>query len=315
MKDKLLSVVVPCFNEQEVLPATHARLVAAMDGMEYPWELVYVDDGSTDGTWDVLCRLQQQEPRAKLLRFSRNFGHQMAVSAGLDFASGDAVVLIDADLQDPPEIIPEMVKRWEDGYQVAYGQRMQREGETLFKTWTAHLFYRLIRHFSSTDIPLDSGDFRLMAREVVEAARQMREYDRFLRGMVGWLGFRQVAVPYRRAERAAGQTKYPLVKMVIFAVDAILSFSLVPLRLATLLGFVSAAIALAGILYALCIRLFAGNWVSGWASLFVVALFIGGVQLICLGIMGEYVGRIYREVKRRPLYVLADQRGLPTPRP
>jgi dolichol-phosphate mannosyltransferase len=218
-------------------------------------------------------------------------------------------VLIDADLQDPPEVIPEMVARWKEGYHVAYGQRRDREGETAFKLFTAKLFYRLFNKLANIDMPLDTGDFRLMDRCVVQAIRQMPEYDRFLRGMVSWIGFRQIAVPYHRAARVAGESKYPFYKMLRFACDAIFSFSLVPLRLATILGFLGSGIALLGILYAGVVRLGTGQWVSGWASLFIAILFLGGAQLICMGVIGEYVGRIHRESKHRPLYLLMERLG------
>ncbi len=307
---KLLSLVVPCFNEEEVLPATHARLTRVVQTLvEFDYEIIYIDDGSRDRTAAILRELQASDARVRVLRLSRNFGHQVAATAGLDVADGDAVVLIDADLQDPPEIIPEMVARWKEGCHVAYGQRRNREGETVFKLFTAKLFYRLFNCLSAIDMPLDTGDFRLMDRQVVQAIRQMPERDRFLRGMVSWLGFRQVVVPYQRAARAAGTSKYPLFKMLRFACDAILSFSLVPLRLAMILGFLGSGTAILGILYAIVVRLGTGQWVSGWASLFIAVLFLGGVQLICMGVTGEYVGRIYRESKQRPLYLLMERLG------
>lgn len=307
MYDKKISVVVPCFNEEEVLRETHARLLGVMTKVGMPFELVYVDDGSHDGTWEILESFSRSDYRTKAIRLSRNFGHQLAVTAGLDRATGDAVVLIDADLQDPPELIEQMVRRWREGYEVVYGQRTDRQGESAFKLFTAKLFYRMINWLSSVEIPLDTGDFRLMDRKVVRATNSMRELDRFIRGMVSWVGFRQIALPYRRAPRQAGETKYPLFKMVRFALDAVVSFSLVPLRLATLMGFFAAGLSLAGIIYALAVRVGTGDWVTGWASLFVGVLFLGGVQLICLGIMGEYVGRIYREIKQRPLYLVSEE--------
>jgi dolichol-phosphate mannosyltransferase len=309
-KKQTLSLVVPCYNEEEVLPVTHGRLTNVMQAMtEYDYEIIYIDDGSRDRTGEILRDLQASDRHVRVLRFSRNFGHQIAASAGLDTANGDAVVLIDADLQDPPEVIPEMVARWKEGYHVAYGQRRDREGETAFKLFTAKLFYRLFNKLANIDMPLDTGDFRLMDRCVVQAIRQMPEYDRFLRGMVSWIGFRQIAVPYHRAARVAGESKYPFYKMLRFACDAIFSFSLVPLRLATILGFLGSGIALLGILYAGVVRLGTGQWVSGWASLFIAILFLGGAQLICMGVIGEYVGRIHRESKHRPLYLLMERLG------
>ena len=308
----LLSIVVPCFNEQEVIATTHERLVAVLEtclGADLDFEIIYVDDGSKDRTAQILGELQRADARVRVVRFSRNFGHQLAVTAGVEHARGDAVVIIDADLQDPPEVIADMVARWREGYQVAYGVRVDRQGETAFKLWTAQLFYRMLNRLSDTPIPLDTGDFRLMDRRVVDALAEMPERDRFVRGMVSWVGFRQVAVPYRRAPRLAGESKYPLFKMLKFALDGVTSFSLVPLRLATWAGFFSSFIALLGIVYGVTMRLLTDRWVSGWAALFVAILFVGGIQLICLGVIGEYVGRVYGEVKRRPLYLVAERVG------
>jgi glycosyltransferase involved in cell wall biosynthesis len=311
----LLSVVVPAYNEAEVLPTTHRRLIDALGGLEgVDLEILYVDDGSKDGTREVLQGLQRQDPRVRVIRFSRNFGHQMAVTAGVEHASGDAVVLIDADLQDPPELIPEMLKRWREGYGVAYGVRAVREGESTFKRWTAMAFYRVLNRLTDTAIPLDTGDFRLMDRRVVNALRNMPERDRFVRGMVSWVGFRQVGVPYPRAARLAGESKYPLFKMVRFAIDGIASFSVRPLRLATWMGLLSAFVALCGIIYAILVRALSHHWVAGWAATFVAILFVGGIQLVSVGVIGEYVGRIYGEVKRRPLYVVDERSGFDSPR-
>lgn len=306
LRRPLLSVVVPCYNEEEVVEQTHRRLLAALDGSGVDVEVLYVDDGSRDRTVEILERLAREDSRAKVLRLSRNFGHQVAVTAGIDHAAGDAVVLIDADLQDPPEVIPQMIERWRQGYDVAFGRRTRRRGESGFKRWSAMVFYRLIARLSDVEIPLDVGDFRLMDRRVVEALRRIGERDRYVRGLVSWVGFRQVEVPYERAPRAAGTSKYPLLKMVAFSLDGLLSFSLVPLKLATWMGLAASALALAGIGYALVLRLFTSIWVSGWTLLFIAVLFMGGVQLVFLGVVGEYVGRTYREVKRRPLYLLAD---------
>ncbi len=245
----------------------------------------------------------------RVLALSRNFGHQIAVTAGLQAAVGEAVVVIDADLQDPPDVILDLLDRWWRGADVAYGVRTAREGETAFKRWTAHAFYRLIDRIADISIPLDTGDFRLMDRKVVDAFLTMPERDRFVRGMVAWTGFRQEPVPYRQAARAAGETKWPLRKMVRFAIDGILSFSLVPLRLATWCGFLASGLALSGIVYALVVRVFTDVWVSGWTSLLIALLFLGGVQLVVLGIFGEYLGRIYGEVKRRPLYLVKERLG------
>lgn len=307
----LLSVIVPCANEEEVLRETSRRLTEALEQIGLDFEIIYVDDGSTDSTPDLLRELCAADHRMRLVRLSRNFGHQIAITAGLEHASGDAAVIIDADLQDPPELIAEFVERWQEGYDVAYGVRSEREGETAFKLWTAKVFYRFMNRLSDTRIPLDTGDFRLMDRAVVDALLAMPERDRFVRGMVSWIGFSQIAVPYRRAPRLAGVTKYPLMKMLRFAVDGILSFSTVPLRLATWIGMAASGLAVIGILYALASRLFAHGWVKGWTSILIAVLFIGGVQLVCLGVMGEYIGRIYGESKRRPLYLVRERMGFP----
>ena len=288
------------------------QLCAALDGDEaLDFELLYVDDGSQDATLDLLRGVQQDDSRVRVIALSRNFGHQTAVSAGLAEALGDAVVVIDADLQDPPGVIVEMVARWRAGVDVAYGVRTERAGETAFKRWTAKLFYRLIAKLSDVAIPLDAGDFRLMDRAAVDALLAMPERDRLLRGMVAWAGFRQEAVSYRRAERYAGETKYPLGKMLRLAVDGILSFSLLPLRLAAWLGFLAAGVAVLGIGYALVRRLFTDAWVTGWTALVIAILFMGGVQLVLLGVLGEYLGRVYGEVKRRPLFFVKERLGFP----
>jgi polyisoprenyl-phosphate glycosyltransferase len=308
--EALLSVVVPCKNEEQVLPETHRRLIQALSGIGHlSFEIIYVDDGSQDSTPEALRKLQRDDHRVRVVRLSRNFGHQVAITAGMEYASGHAVVVIDADLQDPPEVIAEFVAHWRGGADVAYGVRTERNGESAFKLWTAKLFYRFIGHLSETEVPPDTGDFRLMDRKVMEALLAMPERDRFIRGMVSWLGFSQVAVPYRRAPRLAGETKFSLIRMIRFATDGIVSFSTVPLRLATYLGFLVSGIAVVGILVALYARLFARDWVQGWTSIVIAVLFLGGVQLICLGIIGEYVGRIYGEAKRRPLYFVRELIG------
>ncbi len=307
---RLISVVVPCYNEEAVLPETHRRLTSALEAVGgVRFEVVYADDGSQDATPDLLRALQAADPRVRVVRLSRNFGHQLAVSAGLEHAAGDAVVVIDADLQDPPEVIGELVARWREGFQVVYGQRTDRPGETPFKLWTAKSFYRLINRVSQIKIPPEAGDFRLLDRRVVEVLLGMPERDRFLRGMVSWVGFRQTAVPYAREPRRAGESKYPLARMLRFAADGVVSFSVTPLRLAIWLGFAAIVAAFAGIVYALVVRLYTQDWVRGWASIFTAVLFLGGVQLVTLGIVGEYVGRVYAEVKRRPLYVVAERLG------
>ena len=308
-RSELLSVVVPCFNEEESLSRTHDRLTAALSTLDLDYEIVYVDDGSRDRTADVLRSIHSRDPHTRVIGLSRNFGHQMASTAGVDHADGDAVVLIDADLQDPPEVIADMVARWREGYQVVYGVRTRREGETRFKLWTASWFYRLLNRFSDIPIPMDTGDFRLMDRVVVDALRNMGEQDRFLRGMVSWIGFRQIPVPYARAAREAGVSKYPFLKMLRFAVDGLVSFSISPLKLVTGLGIASSVMALLGITYAFVLRVMTNIWVEGWTLLFMSMLFLGGVQMISIGILGEYVGRIYRETKRRPLYLMRETLG------
>jgi dolichol-phosphate mannosyltransferase len=306
----LLSIIIPCYNEEVVLRTTYERLTKVLHGMsEQDYELIFVNDGSVDQTQLILNQLLKQDPHVRGLLLSRNFGHQIAVTAGLEQATGDAVVVIDADLQDPPEVIPEMVKRWREGNDVVYGIRRARDGESKFKLWTAKVFYRLINRLSDTKMPLDAGDFRLLDRKVVEVIKAMPERARFLRGMVSWAGFRQVSISYDRAARHAGDSKYPFRKMVHFAMDGIISFSLVPLKLAIWTGFLAIWIAVAGIIVAIVDRLLDNNLIRGWASLFVAVLFMAGVQLVSLGIIGEYLGRIYTEVKRRPLYVVQERLG------
>ena len=306
----LLSVVVPCYNEEAVLRATHERLTSVLAHMTVlDYELIFVNDGSRDDTQLMLTQLQLVDHRVRVLLLSRNFGHQIAVTAGLEEATGDAVVIIDADLQDPPEVIPQMVALWREGNDVVYGVRVDRQGESAFKLWTAKVFYRLINRLSETKMPFDAGDFRLLDRRVVEVINSMPERARFLRGMVSWAGFRQVELPYERAPRHAGDSKYPLRKMVHFAMDGIISFSLVPLKLAIWTGFLAIWIAVAGIIVAIVDRMLDKHLTRGWASLFVAVLFMGGVQLVSLGIIGEYLGRIYTEVKRRPLYVVQERLG------
>jgi polyisoprenyl-phosphate glycosyltransferase len=316
MLKKTLSVIVPCFNEDEVILETHHRLVSTLSDIpDLDLELLYIDDGSGDATLPVLKELQGKDGRVRIVSLSRNFGHQIALTAGLEHAAGDAVVVIDADLQDPPETILDLLDSWRHGADVAYAVRRGREGETALKIATANAFYRVLNRLSDVPIPVDTGDFRLMDREVVNTLIAMPERDRFIRGMVAWLGFRQEPVYYQRAARFAGKTKYPLSKMLRFAADGIFSFSLVPLRLAMWMGFAAAGLAMIGILYALAFRLLTDIWVEGWTLLFIALLLMGGVQLIFLGIVGEYLGRIFGEVKQRPLYVVKERLGFPEPRP
>jgi dolichol-phosphate mannosyltransferase len=299
------SVVAPVFNEQDVLPHFYERVVAVMEEVGEPFELILVDDGSRDSSAAIMRQLHGQDPRVRAILLSRNFGHQYVITAGMDYARGQAVVIIDADLQDPPEVIKELIARWREGYELVYAQRAERKGESVFKLWTAKLFYRLIRRLTPIDIPPDTGDFRLLDRKVVDVLANMREHNRFMRGLSIWVGFRQIGVTYVRHERFAGSTKYPLKKMLRFAWDGVTSFSYVPLQLATSFGFLVAGLSLVGILIAIVARLL-NNAVSGQATTLVAVLFLGGVQLICLGIIGEYLGRIYDEVRARPLYIVRE---------
>jgi dolichol-phosphate mannosyltransferase len=275
-----------------------------MDSTGESWELVLVDDGSTDGSTEAICKLGEQDKHVRPVVFARNFGHQIAITAGWDYARGEAVITIDADLQDPPELILEMAKRWKEGYEVVYAVRVEREGESWFKLWTASLFYRIIYRITDVKIPLDTGDFRLMDRKVVDVLRQMRERHRFPRGMSAWVGFRQIGVEYRRAARLSGETKYPFRKMFRLALNAITSFSYFPLQVATFFGFASAGIAILAIIPVIYLRMTGSQAFFGQATTLIAVLFLGGVQLICVGILGEYIGRLYDEAKGRPLYIV-----------
>jgi len=302
-----ITVVVPVFNEKESLPELYRRMSEALDSLGETWELIFVDDGSQDGSTEIIRQLAKQDDRVTPIIFARNFGHQIAVTAGLDYSRGQAVVIIDADLQDPPEIIPELIEKWREGYQVVYAVRSEREGETWLKTATASMFYRLIFRITDVKIPLDTGDFRLLDRKVVDVMCRMRERHRFLRGMAAWVGFRQVGVPYRRAARFAGVTKYPFRKMLRLALNAITGFSYFPLQVATYIGFISAGISIIVIPFVVGLRLLGSQAFFGQASTLLAVLFLGGVQLICVGILGEYIGRIYDEVKGRPLYIVSEE--------
>jgi glycosyltransferase involved in cell wall biosynthesis len=304
-----VSVVVPAFNEEGSIEATYRRLTDVLTGLEVRYELIFVNDGSTDNTLDLLERAATADPCVKIVDFSRNFGHQIAVTAGIDHARGDVVVLIDADLQDPPELIAEFLDKWREGYDVVYAIRQRREGETWFKRVTAHWFYRVLRSMTDIDIPLDTGDFRLMSRDVATTLSRIRERHRFLRGMISWIGYRQVGIPYQRAERFAGDSKYPLRKMIKFSVDGITSFSFRPLQFATQAGLVVAVCGFLGIFFVLFEKLFTHDTITGWASLMVVVLFLGGIQLLMLGILGEYIGRIYDEVRGRPMYIVRQTKN------
>lgn len=301
---KTVSIVVPVYNEIEVIDTCYRRLTDVMESLrEYDYELIFVDDGSLDGSWDKLMDIQSRDPRLKVIKFSRNFGHQIAITAGIDHAKGAAVVVIDADLQDPPEVIVEMIAKWEQGYDVVYGVRKKRDGENWLKLFTAAAFYRVLRRFTHIEIPLDVGDFRLMSARAAHQLKRLREKDRFIRGLVSWIGFRQTGITYHREERFAGHTKYPLKKMAKFALDGITSFSSVPLKLASWLGFMTSLLAFL-YLFSVFVQKAMGHTVEGWATIMVAMLFLGGVQLICLGIIGEYIGRIFNEIKSRPMYVI-----------
>jgi glycosyltransferase involved in cell wall biosynthesis len=304
-----LSVVVPIWNEEAVIPELYRRVRAVMESTGLTWELICVDDGSKDRSLELLRAIHEQDPRVKLIEFSRNFGHQIAITAGTDFAEGDAVVVMDADLQDPPEVIPQMLDKWREGYEVVYAVRAIRQGETKFKLWTAGAFYRFLRFITEISIPVDTGDFRLMDRRVVLTLRRMREQHRFMRGLSAWVGFRQIGLEYDRAERYAGETKYPLRRMVRLAMSAITSFSYLPLQLATYAGFTLASISLLSIIVTIVMRLSGYRFFEGQATTLISVLFLGGVQLIFLGIIGEYLGRIFDEVKDRPLYVVSRAYG------
>jgi glycosyltransferase involved in cell wall biosynthesis len=316
MPRPVLSLVIPMFNEELIVSELDRRLrdfLRALPGVEASWEVVFVNDGSKDRTLPMLKELATAEPRYKIISFSRNFGHQAAITAGVDRAEGEAVVVMDADLQDPPEVVEAMIARWREGYDVVYAVREKRHGETWFKRATAAAFYRLLRTMlGGVDIPVDAGDFRLMSRPVVLTLRALREQHRFVRGMVAWIGFKQVAVKYDRPARFAGETKYPLRKMLRFAIDGITSFSTVPLRTATWLGVMAGLVAIVTAIWALFQRLF-GHVVAGWTTIMIAVAFGTCAQLLVLGILGEYVGRIYEEVKRRPLYIVAEQTNLEAP--
>lgn len=302
--DLLLTVVVPAYNEQEVLPEFHRRTTAALSTLGMRTEIMYVNDGSTDDTLRVLLDLRMQFPGTAVVDLSRNFGKEIALTAGLDHSRGDAVVVIDADLQDPPEVIPQLVTRWREGYDVVYAKRSAREGETIFKRATAHIFYRIIQRISRVRIPEDTGDFRLLSRRAVESLKTLREQHRFMKGLFAWIGFPQKAVLYRRDPRFAGETKWNYWRLWNFALEGITSFTIAPLKIATYVGILVAIAAFAFAILIVYRTIAFGDPVRGYPSLMVVVLFLGGIQLITLGIIGEYLGRTFNETKQRPLYLL-----------
>lgn len=306
------SVIIPVYNEEAVLPETIRRLLAVMDSSGESFELLFINDGSRDRTAEMLCRACEENPKIRLIDFSRNFGHQTAITAGMDYAAGDCMVIIDGDLQDPPELIPEMIRLWREGSDIVYGRRRSRKGETWFKKQTARLFYRVLKRLTDVDIPVDTGDFRLIDRKVADALKQLPERNRYVRGLMSWVGFRQVALDFERSERFAGETKYPLKKMIKLALDGIMSFSFKPLKLATWIGSLVSAGSFLYLLFVLAQKVFFPHLVTspGWASLIVVSLFFNGIILFILGIIGEYIGRIYDEAKGRPLYLIRETRNM-----
>lgn len=302
----VFSIIAPVYNETGCLDVLYSRVSEVMNSTSEPWELVLVDDGSTDGSTEMIRALAKKDERVRPVIFARNFGHQVAVTAGMDYARGDAVVIIDADLQDPPEVILELIQKWREGYEVVYAKRAEREGESWFKLFTASAFYKLIHRITDVKIPMDTGDFRLLDRKVVDVMKSMPEHNRFLRGMSAWVGFRQVGVPYKRAARFAGSTKYPLKKMIKLAMTAITGFSYLPLQIATWMGMTAVASSFILLVVMIILRIIGSTFLAGQAAIIIIALFLGGVQLISLGILGEYIGRIYDEVKGRPIYIVAE---------
>jgi len=308
-RDKeVCSVVIPVFNEEENLELLHRRLSKVLQHSWEDYEIILVDDGSRDKSLEIMMRLRESNPRVKIISFSRNFGHQMAITAGVDYASGDAVIVMDADLQDPPEVIPQLIEKWREGYDTVYAIRESRK-DPILKRAIAFAFYRLFKRISEVDVPVDAGDFRLMSRRVVDILRNMPERNRYIRGLASWVGFSQASISYARDERYRGERKYTLWQLVKLAIDGITSFSHFPLRLVTQLGLV---VSLAGFLYAAIIiisGLFFGRVVPGWTTLMAAVIFLGGVQLIVVGVVGEYIGRIYVEVQQRPLYLIKQKTG------
>ncbi|WP_411345173.1 glycosyltransferase family 2 protein [Paenibacillus sp. WLX1005] len=303
------SIIVPVYNEEEVVLECYRRLTEVMQQTGETYELIFVNDGSRDQTAAMITQLCNTDSSVKMIDFSRNFGHQIAITAGMDSASGEAIVVIDADLQDPPELILQMIEKWKEGYDVVYATRAERKGETGFKKWSAALFYRTLNKLSDIDIPLDTGDFRLIDRKVCEAMKSLKESNRFVRGLVSWVGFRQTSIAYVREERFAGETKYPLKKMLRFASDALIAFSLKPLRLASVLGSFVSLFSFIFLLFVVGQKLMNFSTTPGWASIIACILFLNGIMLVILGVLGEYVGRIYDEVKGRPLYLVQEKRN------
>lgn len=309
MNQPVYSFVIPIFNEEKTLPELYQRMTPILGQLHGKSEVILVDDGSRDNSHALMLALATNDARFKVIHFARNFGHQIAITAGMDFASGEAVIIMDADLQDPPEIVLKMVEKWNEGFEIVYAVRESRVGETWFKKATASVFYRFLKLVTEVDIPLDTGDFRLVDRKALDAFRSLRENHRFVRGMFSWVGFKQTGVTYARAERFAGETKYPFRKMLRLAKDGIFSFSTAPLRMALNLGFAVSGISFLIGLWAVLAKSFGFDTVSGWTSMILVVCFIGGIQLVVLGFMGEYIGRIHEEVKNRPLYIVRSAKG------
>lgn len=309
MSKPVYSFVIPIFNEEETIQELHKQVSALLSRLDDSSEVILIDDGSVDRSYELMMGIQKKDPRFKLIRLSRNFGHQIAVTAGMDASQGKATIIMDADLQDPPEVVLEMIRKWKEGFEVVYAVRSEREGETFFKKMTAAVFYRVLRKLTNLDMPADVGDFRLVDRRALEAFQAMRESNRYVRGMFSWVGFKQTGVLYQRKKRFAGETKYPLHKMLKLARDAIVGFSYAPLRFTLNLGFFVSGCSLLYAFYAVTRHLL-GITVTGWTSLAVLVSFLGGVQLVVIGLLGEYIGRIHEEVKRRPLYLVRATEGL-----
>ncbi|WP_404429495.1 glycosyltransferase family 2 protein [Sutcliffiella horikoshii] len=303
---ELISIVVPMYFEEEVAQECYNRLKGVMDEHYYNYEFIFINDGSTDRTMEILNGIAEIDPQAKIVNFARNFGHQTAVTAGVDYASGDAIIIIDADLQDPPEVIPTLIEKWREGFEVVYAKRKKRAGETKFKLLTAKYFYKFLNYMADIEIPKDTGDFRLIDRKVADVFTQMTERNRFVRGMFSWIGFKQTFIEYERDERFAGETKYPLRKMLRFASDGIIAFSTKPLKIVMSLGFFSVLVSFCVLAYAILVKLFGQEVEAGWASIMVAITFFSGIQLLGMGIVGEYIARIYDESKNRPIYVVRE---------
>ena len=300
------SVVVPAYNEEEVIEESYKRLTSVMEELGEPYELIFIDDGSRDKTAEKIAIICENDQNVKLLRFSRNFGHMPAITAGMDYARGNAIMIIDADLQDPPELFPKMIEKWREGYQVVYGKRAKREGESAFKKLSAGIYYRFLRRMTDVDVPVDTGEFRLIDRKVCDAMKQIKEKNRYIRGLVSWVGFKQTAVEYNREKRFAGVTKYPFTKMVKLAMNGITSFSYKPLKIATHMGFFISALSFLYLLHVLYLWLFTDATIAGWTSTVAMVSFTQGIVLMVLGLMGEYIGRIFEEIKDRPIYIVKE---------